>query len=299
MAVSNTKRSNQADPHPESSWREFQDSEKYLLESFFKKNERFCVTACDRFRHFNHRYDQAWFTGEGAESPADALILYSKQTLFPVFNGQKEAHLPTALLHALKNIKIHALHGSAADTETLEKILLAPGIQAAEHNSYHLMELDSLDSEESAIGIPGLIIRKFDPADSEKILPLQEAYEKEEVLPEGTIFDPRLCRQNLAQIIKNHCLIVACLNGELIGKINTNAQSYSRYQLGGAYVSPRYRRLGIGSALVSAIARLILSQGKGLTLFVKKQNTAAISIYQKTGFKNIGDFGIVYMNQRI
>lgn len=54
-------------------------------------------------------------------------------------------------------------------------------------------------------------------------------------------------------------------------------------------VLPRFRRLGVGSALIDALVSECLSRGiKKLSLDVRASNTAAISLYEKKGFYRVG-----------
>jgi GNAT superfamily N-acetyltransferase len=277
-------------------WWKAYEAEKYLPENFLRECERFCVAACARFRNLNYFDDHAWVLSSGSKDAASAMILHSRRTIFPIFNGQTQFTVPVHLMRALKNIDIHALHGLARDIEILEKILLPLGFTRQGTVDFFLMSLDP-DSELGTVNAPppGLTLRRGKQSDIERLIPLQGAYEKEEVLPEGAVFDKRVCRLNLAQILKNERTLVAEIDGKIIGKINTNAQSYSRYQLGGVYVTPEYRGLGIGGCMTSAFARLLLKEGRGISLVVRKKNLRALAIYKNAGFKNIGDYKIVYM----
>ncbi|MDR3193469.1 MAG: GNAT family N-acetyltransferase, partial [Treponema sp.] len=66
------------------------------------------------------------------------------------------------------------------------------------------------------------------------------------------------------------------------------------YQIGGVYVHPAYRGRGIARRLCAELARELLAEGKGLSLFVKKQNPAARSVYRDIGFKTQADYRISY-----
>jgi predicted GNAT family acetyltransferase len=277
-------------------WWKAHEVEKYLPETFLKKRERFCVSACARFRNLNYFQDHAWVLSAGSKDDTSALILHSRRTIFPVFNGQTRFTIPVHLMRALKNIDIHALHGLARDIEILEQILLPLGFTPKGTTDFFLMSLDD-SGDLGAVKAPpqGMTLRRGKRSDLEQLFPLQAAYEKEEVLPEGAVFDDRVCRFNLAQIIKNEQILLAELDGKIVGKINTNARSYSRYQLGGVYVRPEHRNLSIGSCMTSTFVRLLLKEGKGISLFVKKENLPALAMYKSTGFKNIGDYKIVYM----
>ena len=79
-----------------------------------------------------------------------------------------------------------------------------------------------------------------------------------------------------------------------MGKINTNAASFTRVQIGGVYVLPEYRGLGIGRRMTAVFAGELQARGWGLTLFVKKNNPAAQKIYRSIGFEEAGDYRISY-----
>jgi predicted GNAT family acetyltransferase len=277
-------------------WRKAHEMEKFVPERFLKEREKYCVAACARFRELNYGHDHAWVFAFGDMYGASAMILHSQRTVFPVFDGQTEFSLPPHLIRALRNIDIYALHGLASDTETLEKILYPFGLIAKEYTDYFLMALDSADDVRSVQEMPkGLLLRRAEKSDAEQMFPLQAAFEQEDVLPQGVQFDARVCRLRLSKIINHEKTLVAEMDGKIVGKINTNAESYSRYQLGGVYILPQYRGRGIGTTLTSAFIRLLLAEDRGLTLFVRKNNLSALSVYQKCGFKNIGDYRIVYM----
>jgi predicted GNAT family acetyltransferase len=58
-------------------------------------------------------------------------------------------------------------------------------------------------------------------------------------------------------------------------------------QIGNVITAEKYRRQGIGKACVAAVAADIMAQGIPVSLFVRTDNTAAISLYESLGFKKI------------
>ena len=263
-------------------------------EAFLKERERYCVAACARFRALNFSEDSAWMLSNGSETAS--MLLQSRRTLFPVCGGAGIENLPTHLARALNGVKIHALHGLSRDVEALFG-LLAP-VEAAypEQVDFRLMALDS-EAELSALKAlpPGLALRRPRIADIEELLPLQAAYEREEVLPSGALLNERSSLVNLKHIVSEEIALIAELNGRIVGKINTNAQGYARCQIGGVYVLPAARRKGIARAMITAFSRLLFSRGFALTLFVRRKNEAAIQAYGQCGFKSIADYSILYL----
>jgi predicted GNAT family acetyltransferase len=116
----------------------------------------------------------------------------------------------------------------------------------------------------------------------------------EEVLPKGTTFNPAASRLNLAHILANEQILAAELDGRIVGKINTSARSFTRYQIGGVFVHPGCRTLGIGRRMAAEFVRGLIRQGRGVSLFVKKRNAAARKVYLDIGFDTIGDYRISY-----
>jgi predicted GNAT family acetyltransferase len=195
----------------------------------------------------------------------------------------------------LAKIPLHAVQGLGKDALILEDIIARSGLRPMYSIDYDLMSLDREPEPESLRSGPGgLFFRRPGIRDLEALLPLQEAYEREEVLPEGAVFDPDVCRLNLKRILAEQRIISAELDGWTVGKVNTSAVSFTRYQIGGVYVHPAYRGRGIARRLCAELARELLAEGKGLSLFVKKRNPAAQSVYRSLGFKIRGDYRISY-----
>jgi ribosomal protein S18 acetylase RimI-like enzyme len=190
---------------------------------------------------------------------------------------------------------VHAVQGLLGNTEILEAALANLGYHAAEQRDYDLMALEKAPGDENPGAVPGgLEFRRPGLADLEELYPLQAGYEKEEVLPRGKILNPAACRLALNSILSKEQSLVACLDKRIVGKINTNAASFTRVQIGGVYVLPEYRGLGIGRRMTAVFARELMVWGQGVTLFVKKSNHAAQKIYRQIGFEDTGDYRISY-----
>ena len=94
----------------------------------------------------------------------------------------------------------------------------------------------------------------------------------------------------------NSCFLVAEENGRVCGYIG------SYYALDEGYITnvavhPDCRRRGIGQALVGELVECGKQLGLlFLTLEVREGNCAAISLYEKLGFKNVGKRPRFYTN---
>ncbi|MDR0382490.1 MAG: GNAT family N-acetyltransferase [Spirochaetaceae bacterium] len=273
-------------------WWKAHEIERIWPETLLRMKEIYYVAACSRFRTMNFVKDHAWvFTSGGAG--ASAMLLHSRGALFPVFNGKTDITPPFFLERALKNIAIYSLQGLALEVETLESMLLPLGVSGRETVNFRLM---TLEERPLSVKAPdGLVFRRAERGDIDELLPLQAAYEKEEVLPTGAIFDSRSCRYSLERIIGTEKILVASMDGRIVAKINTNAESYSRCQIGGVYVLPEYRGRGVATCLTAVFSSLLLAENKGVNLFVNNKNAAARKAYARCGFRDLAAYRIVYM----
>lgn len=263
-------------------------------EAFLKAREIYCVTACAKFLNRNGARDHVWVLREEGGT-ISALLLHFGRTLYPVFDRPTHIPVPYFMSRFLRKIPIHAIQGCGDDTHMLEYALTGMGYTCIDRIDYDLMTLDEQPNDEALkAGPSGLILRKPEEPDLDALYRLQAAYEKEEVLPRGAAFNPASCRRSLERIISEEYILAAELEGQIVGKINTNALSFSRYQIGGVYVHPNYRSRGIAVSMGAAFARLLIGEGWGLSLFVKKRNPAARAVYSRIGFAVTGDYQISY-----
>jgi ribosomal protein S18 acetylase RimI-like enzyme len=280
-------------------WRKTGKGEIPGQEAFLRSREVFCVTAISRFLHRDFLRDHVWALSGGVSvdgvSAVSALLIQSRRTLFPVLGGNRDVPIPRNLNRFLRKISVHAIQGLRDEADVFEQALARLGHVPAERIDYNLMSLDrGPDPGALAAGPPGLVLRKPEIPDGEALFPLQAAYEQEEVLPRGAVFNPAACRLSLEHIVTREHALAAELDGRIVGKINTNAESFSRFQLGGVYVLPQYRGRGIATRMAAALVQRLVSRGKGVTLFVKERNPAARAVYSRIGFAVTGDYRICY-----
>jgi predicted GNAT family acetyltransferase len=275
-------------------WRKISGSGIAGIEEFLKAREPYCVAACSRFLGRNPKRDHVWAlsdTGGGLR----ALLIHSRRSLLPVFNGWAGIPAPRFMRRFLLKAPIHAIQGLCRDAEILEKAVAELGYKAAENINYHLMALDKEPcSEAFKAGPEGLRFRKPVSSDMDELFQLQIAYEQEEVLPAGAVFNSVSCYITLEHIVAKERILIAELDSRIVGKINTSGASFSRYQIGGVYVHPDFRGRGIATRMGAVFIRDLIAEGRGITLFVKKRNLAALSVYRRIGFEVLRDYRISY-----
>ena len=284
-------------------WKKLNRNALSCAEEFLQEREETCVSAISRFNAgiISHVW-AACKPGIGSSS-ISALLLYGKGLLFPVFHfsfGQsagyniKNMPLPIFLPMILTNDPLHAAQGLADDMDMLERALKKKGFFFSSKYEYELRSLEYSERDFTMHFPAGLVIRRAETADIGELFPLQAAYEMEEVLPRGAEFNPASCRKTLETLIAEKTILAAELDGILVGKININARSFNRFQIGGVYVIPKYRRRGIARAMTAALIREFAPQKKYFSLFVKKTNIPARKVYNSLGFRITGDYRICY-----
>jgi predicted GNAT family acetyltransferase len=213
----------------------------------------------------------------------------------PVLCGKKEIPSPLFLRGLLRGIKLHSVQGLRKEVIVLEKELEQLGGKTGDIFDYDLMSIDKPPNIKGySTGPANLILRAPQLVDLDAVAALQAAYEQEEVLPKGSVFSPLSSRTNTTNIISKSHILAAELGGRLVGKININAVSFTRYQVGGVYVCPDFRGLGIASRMAAEFIGSLILQGRGVTLFVRKTNLAARKLYAGLGFSIRGDYRISY-----
>jgi ribosomal protein S18 acetylase RimI-like enzyme len=282
-------------------WKKLQKSDMPQIEAFLRKREKFCVSAISRLNA--GITDEVWAVEK--DSAISALLFYGKRLLYPVFafsptelsaekSSIEDLPLPLFFPQMLKSEYFHACQGLAKDMILLEGVLRKKGFTPIVCYDYELRQLAGNVPQQAAR--EDLKVRKATMADAGELFVLQANYEKEEVMPPGAQFDPALCRKTVEHIIEENMLLTAEYKGRLVGKVNINAQSWNYLQIGGVYVLPEYRGLGIAQAMTAALVRELSPFNKLFTLYVKKANLPALRVYDKLGFVIIEDYRISYFN---
>lgn len=207
--------------------------------------------------------------------------------LLPTFLDGAPGRVPQVL-----GERVNSVVGPQGDVERFETAL---GLKPLVAVRYDLMSRKPNSSALRRGAAPaGLRVYCAGPANLDELYPLQEAYEKEEVLTAIHRFDEAGSRAGLARALRDQVIVFGRLDGAAIAKAATNARAFSLDQMGGVFVAPPYRRRCIGSAVVSSLVSILESEGRGTVLFVKKGNEAAKGLYDELGFETLGDYRADY-----
>jgi hypothetical protein len=273
-------------------WKKMQNAD--AAEALLRVMEGRCVSACARFLSRNAATDHVW-TLYTKKKELKALLINSRSTLMPVLCGSSEIPLPRFLKSVFRKKKIHSVQGLTEEVIVFEDAMEKMGRTITDIFDYELMSLDRKPDKNSYSSVPvNLILRVPQMTDLSQIAVLQAAYEQEEVIPKSSVFSPAASRLNIANIVAKSHVLAAEICGRIVGKINISAVSFTRYLVGGVYVHPDFRGLGIANRMATEFIGSLLSQGRGVTLFVKKNNLAARRLYRGLGFSVTGNYRITY-----
>jgi GNAT superfamily N-acetyltransferase len=278
-------------------WRRVREDDGEAIRRFLAEREDLHVASTARYLESDSARDCAWIASDD-EIRAFAF-LGSGGAFLPVFTqdllADRRAHTVRAVTRCLTLHRVRSVQATAQDAAVAEEALLKLGRVASDSVDYALMGLEGKPSAASlGCGPEGLVITQATRADADALFPLQAAYEREEVIPQGGDLNLAGCRLALERTLASRIVLYAVLDGLLVGKANTNARSYTRDQIGGVYVLEAYRGRGIGTRLVAELVALLAERSRAASLFVKKRNRAAITAYDRIGFDIRGDYRISY-----
>ena len=274
-------------------WVKLKGRDIFRAEKLLRDMEADYVSACGRFLTREQTGASVW-TLLGKKGEMTALAINSRSTVMPVLCGKTDVPKPFFLKGFWRQKKVHSVQGLKEEVAVFEKVMEQIGRKTTDLFDYDLMSLDKLPIQKNYSGALNVILRVPQLTDLDAMAPLQVAYEQEEVLPKGSVFSALASRTNLANIIAQKQILAAEVDGRLVGKINISAVSFTRYQVGGVYVHPDFRKLGIARLMAAEFTASLINQGRGVTLFVKKNNLAARKLYTGLGFSTRNNYRITY-----
>jgi predicted GNAT family acetyltransferase len=274
------------------------------IKDFLMQREWSCTAFSHRFRKMRtislrqKEHCIIIINKDNYPSPIREAVMFTQYGLIlPVLesNGMESGHTSlSGIIHFLGDYlkKLHSVMGIQEHVITMENLI---GQKVAERVDYFLMTLSPHELHiKDGFEVPNLVIRRAKLHDAERLYPLQKQYELEEVFLNPARFKPQNCLAHLKRSLANDIVYVAEINGMAIAKAGTNAEGFTVDQIGGVFTQKEFRNRGIGLAIVTELLNDIFKKKKLASLFVKKSNTPAITLYRKLGFTIRENFRINY-----
>lgn len=188
--------------------------------------------------------------------------------------------------------RLHSIMGTTVEVDSLEELIRG---RATSRVDYELRALAASAFPPSAAPpVSGLAVARPRPGAWRRLLPLQMAYEIEEVLLPGHQPNVAVSRATLIDSLENQIVLVAVVDEAIVARVATNARGYRCAQVGGVYTDPAWRGRGIARWLMVELFRQLAKDGVCASLFVKVDNAAARRLYDSLGFLFESAFRISY-----
>ena len=265
-------------------WRTAAAEDREALGAFLYAQEWNCVSFTSLLQ--TRAYDALHIDREGS-AITQAVMLGLHGLLLPVLDPGTPT-FPVDLVRRLPGAL--TVMGTEASVAATERALGRPPTRAV---GYHLMRLDRSVWRDDPTP-KAAVVRRALLTDLGALYPLQRDYEKEEVLLDPTLHDPRLCRAHLKRTLREQVVYVAEMDGRPVAKAGTNARGHDYDQIGGVFTVTGLRGHGLGRAVMAALLRHIYGEKRGACLFVKRDNAPAVALYRRLRFEITGGFRISY-----
>ena len=131
-------------------------------------------------------------------------------------------------------------------------------------------------------------IRYSTTRDLDLLVPACAAMHTEEVGIDPLERDAPGYRERIRELIEKKRSLIHLADKAIVAKCEFSAVTPEAVQLMGVWTDPRYRRRGLGRALLREVCGHLARKGRSVTLFVNDFNRPAIALYESLGFKRIG-----------
>jgi ribosomal protein S18 acetylase RimI-like enzyme len=104
-------------------------------------------------------------------------------------------------------------------------------------------------------------------------------------------------RQRTARRIEQGRVWVWVESGQLVFKADIVADTPEAVYLEGVYVHPQERRKGYGLRCMTQLCRSLLARTEAVCLIVNEQQKEAQDFYRKAGYRQVGSYDTIYLQQ--
>jgi hypothetical protein len=109
--------------------------------------------------------------------------------------------------------------------------------------------------------------------------------------------DEEAVRRTMANRVRAMRTYVAVAGTSLVSACSTSAETPHAAMIGGVWTSPAARNRGYSTAVVAALVRELVEQGRRPYLFYLMDNAPAARVYAKVGFQPIGRWSVAYLSR--
>ena len=262
------------------------NTHKSMIIKYLIKNEEFFINILDKFNNdYSKIPNSINFYPFINNDCIDSLIVFSNDGYFyPLI---KDKYIKESSQFFIKNIsKIFSIYGHLDIVNILLKEINKP---YRYKNEYYVMKLVKKNFTNYKFSLDNYYCIHGEEKHFPKIKDMQFLYHKEEVYCDNSFYPYQAEMLSLKKNLKTNINYIVFTNDEkniAVSKANVNGESPNYFQLGGIYTRKEFRNKGLSKLCLSYFIDHIFSKTKkkGIILYVKKDNTPAIKLYEKLGF---------------
>jgi ribosomal protein S18 acetylase RimI-like enzyme len=147
------------------------------------------------------------------------------------------------------------------------------------HAKHYVEDWMLVESDDAAFFRSKLVRRLRAEADASKLATLLSSRKDRTT---GTV-------KKYVELISKQPIYGVFLNGELVSYAGSFIQLPQVWMIGGVYTHPKHRSKGYATLATSAVTEEALKNAEAAALFVRSDNYSAIKVYEKIGYKKIGE----------
>ncbi|MGD1052505.1 MAG: GNAT family N-acetyltransferase [Candidatus Dormibacteria bacterium] len=129
--------------------------------------------------------------------------------------------------------------------------------------------------------------------DLDRLTVAAAAMHREEMGVDPLALDPVGWRHRMATLIDRGWSYLLVEDGEIAFKVELSAWTPEVIQLQGVWTKPELRRRGVATAALTAVCAELLTEVPVCSLYLNSYNDAAMRLYRRIGFRQVGEFATV------
>lgn len=263
------------------------------MEEFLRHWEPLCVNLCELFieRGLELIEKNAFLIGKDRHGICAIVGSDLKGHILPMITGTFEPSEQTSLSAYFRGLaKIVSVLGTAT---SVNAVMPHISLKLFRRIEYVLM---CAETPPSALPASSLSFEQVKARDIPRVFPLQEGYEKEEVLLDPAYYNKGVSLLLFGQKVKKYPHYMGMYDRRVVSMARINAKGWNVSQIGGVYTLPGFRNRGFAKETVACLMNAIHANGRYPALFVKVQNSPALALYKALGFSVRSGFSIAYFS---
>lgn len=268
--------------------RRLDEGDRAELTAFLDADPGFTLFPRANLEHFslNATFVRYWGTFTFGRLSAMLMMLGRRAALYaPVGVGVRRL----AEIAARENVEF-----TMGRTDLVDEVLAQCGYGRMERREEHyLAALGKGGAGQPRVAVPpGALIRRGQTHDVPALTRLYLGSDGFEHIDEEQV------RLTMSSRVRTMRTYVAVAGASLVAACSTSAETPHAAMIGGVWTSPAARNQGYSTAVVAALSRELIEQGRQPYLFYLTDNAPAARVYAKVGFQITGRWSVAYLRPK-